>query len=62
MTEYTDLDPDAARQLALIDKAAKLQLDRDLETLERIIDLGDQVAARVISMKAASGPDFTETT
>lgn len=60
MSEFSDLDPDAAKQLALIDKAAQLQMDRDLNTLERIIDLGDQVAARVISMQATSGSDFTE--
>lgn len=59
MSEYTDLDPEAARQLALIDKAAQLQIDRDLKTLERITDIGDQVAARVIAMKAATSPDPT---
>lgn len=61
MTELSDLEPDAAKQLALIDKAAQMQIDRDLRTLERVIDLGDQVAARVISMQASTGSDFTET-
>lgn len=60
MSEYTDLDPEAARQLALIDKAAQLQIDRDLDTLERVIDLGDQVAARIMTMKAATSPDPTQ--
>lgn len=58
MTELTDLEPDAAKQLALIDKAAQMQIDRDLDTLGKIIDLGDQVAARVIAMQASS--DFTQ--
>lgn len=55
------LDEDAAKQLALIDQAARAQIDRDLGALERIVDLGDQVAARIATMQASLDPSSDPT-
>lgn len=54
MSELPDPDPEAAKVLSLIDASANLQIERDLKTLERISALGDQVAARIITMQTAS--------
>lgn len=52
MVDLSQLPEEERGVLQLMDSAAQLQVDRDLKSLERIIDLGDQVAARIITMQA----------
>ena len=58
------VDQNADDVLKLIDAAARQQIDRDLDALERLGDEVDRVAGRIVSVAASvaevRGPDPIE--